>query len=175
LQQSFGEDCLAADYNLLSKCFKLVLTEWRKSCERVIKHSTLRSSSKVIGGEVTVILTDFRCNEHITKEGCVERPIRLPAALKGARLAGAGTSSTLPIYSTIEDHYFNLAKDKILEKAHTVSYLKKMQSRCASIAQDENGTNLTEGSDGEGGCDTSKFKAYLTRFVIDFLSAKYSS
>jgi hypothetical protein len=158
LLQSYGEDCLAADYSLLNKCFKLVLTEWRKSCERVIKHTKLRCSSKGIGNEVTVILTDFRCNEHITKEGCVERPIRLPAALKGARLAGAGTISSLPMYTTVEDYYMNLAKDKILEKAHTASYLKKMQGKCASIAPDENGTNLTEGSDGEGGCDTSKFK-----------------
>ena len=157
MHQSYGEDILAADCTLLEKNSKLILIEWRKTCERLFKSVTLRCSHEGFGNGVTIVLSDSRCNQHITKEGCVERPVRLPAALKGARLAGAGASPSFPFKVGVEDEYMKLATDKFLEKAHTVSYLKKMKTRCSAIAADVNGAHLTEGSDGEGGCDTSKF------------------
>lgn len=105
---------------------------------------------------MTVVLSDSRCNQHITKDGCVERPVRLPVALKAAKNAGAGSSASFPLLYGVEDYYIKLATDKFLEKAHTVSYLKKMRTRCAALTPDIIGVHLTEGSNGEGGLDTSK-------------------
>ena len=115
---------------------------------------------------MTVILSDSRCNQHITNEGCVERAVRLPAALKGAKLAGAGATPSCPMHLCVEDKYMKLATDKFLEKAHTVSYLKKMKARCLAIAPKVHGAHLTEGSNGEGGCDTSKFMS--SRYAVCF-------
>ena len=157
--QSYGEDTLAADGSLLERYSKSTLAEWRKTCERLFKYVTLRCSSEGFGSGVTVVLSDSRCNQHITKSGCVERAVRLPAALKGAKLAGAGASPSFPLQIGVEDHYMKLATDKFLEKTHTVSYLKKIKARCTGIAPDVNGAHLTEASDGEGGCDTSKCKS----------------
>ena len=77
--QSYGEDG-----SLLERYNNSTLAERRKSCERLFKYITLRCSSEGFGSGVTVVLSDFRCNQHITKSGCVERAVRLPAALKGA-------------------------------------------------------------------------------------------
>lgn len=134
--------------------------EWRKSCERLFKCVTVRCSSEGFGDGVTVVLSDSRCNQHVTKNGCVERPIRLPAAIKATKLAGAGATPSFPLKIGIDERYMKLATDKFLEKAHTVSYLKKIKARCAAIAPDVNGAHLTEASDGEGGCDTSKYEKY---------------
>jgi hypothetical protein len=166
LHQSYGEDTLAADWSVLAKQSKLILVEWRRSCERLFKHVTLRCSYEGFGSGVTVILSDSRCNQHVTNEGCVERAVRLPAALKGAKLAGAGATPSCRMQLCVEEYYVKLATDKFLEKAHAVSYLKKMKARCLAIAPNVNGAHLTEGSDGEGGCDTSKFTCYDTFFVI---------
>lgn len=141
-----------------------MLAEWRKSCERLFKCVTLRCSSEGFGDGVTVVLSDSRCNQHITKSGCVERPVRLPAAIKATKLAGAGKSPDFPLKLSIEEKYMSLATGKFLEKAHTVSYLKKIKARCTAIAPDVNGVHLTEGSDGEGGCDTSKCHKYVSKF-----------
>lgn len=115
---------------------------------------------------MTVILSDSRCNQHITSDGCVERAVRLPAALKGAKLAGAGATPSCRMQLCVDEYYVKLATDKFLEKAHTVSYLKKMKARCLAIAPNVSGAHLTEGSDGEGGCDTSKYNCHDTSFLI---------
>jgi hypothetical protein len=151
-----------------------VLAEWRKSCERLFKCVTLRCSRLGFGDGVTVVLSDSRCNQHITKSGCVERPVRLPAAIKATKQAGAGKSPSFPLKLGIEDKYMSLATDKFLEKAHTVSYLKKIKARCTAIAPDANGAHLTEGSDGEGGCDTSKSHACVSlSFIFPSMLTKY--
>lgn len=154
--QSYGEDVLAADGSLLGRHSKPTLTEWNKSCERLFKFVTIRCSASGFGNGVTVVISDSRCNEHITKNGCVERPVRLPTALKAAKMAGAGSTPSFPFKNGVDDHYMKLATDKFLEKAHTVAYLKKIKAKCTAIAPDASGAQLTEASDGEGGCDTSK-------------------
>jgi hypothetical protein len=169
--QSYGEDTLAADWSILEKQSKLILIEWRKSCERLFKFVTIRCSYEGFGSGVTVVLSDSRCNQHITNEGSVERAVRLPAALKGAKLAGAGATPSCLMQLRVEEYYMKLATDKFLEKAHAVSYLKKMKARCSAIAPNVNGVHLTEGSDGEGGCDTSK--CILLRSLDSFVSTNF--
>jgi len=154
-EKSYGEDVLAADGSLLEREVALTLVQWRKACERLIQYVTKKCSSEGFGNGVTVVLSDSRCNQHITKIGCVERPVRLPAALKAAKLAGAGSTASFQFQYGVEDHYMKLANEKFLEKAHTVSYLKKIKGRCAALSPDAEGAHLTEGSDGEGGLDTT--------------------
>lgn len=132
------------------------LVQWRKACERLIKYVTIRCSSEGFGNGVTVALSDTRCNKHITKTGCVERAVRLPTALKAAKLAGAGKTPSFSFQYGVEEHYIKLANEKFLEKAHTVSYLKKIKARCAALTSAAESAQLTEGSDGEGGFDTCK-------------------
>lgn len=105
---------------------------------------------------MTLIVTDSKCNEHITVSGCVERPVRLPAALKGAKMAGAGSSPNVQFAFSVEDRYIDIAEKKVLPKAHKLSYLKRMKTRCVGLAPDAKGVPLTDDSDGQGGEDTSE-------------------
>lgn len=109
-----------------------------------------------VGDGVTCVLSDLRCNQHITNDGSVERPVRLPAALKGVRLAGAGKSPSFQLKFGADAKYIQMAECKILPKAHGNGYIKKMKAKCQGILPDAFGTPLTEDSDGEGGEDTSK-------------------
>ena len=144
---SFDKDLLDQD--------EVIRVEWRKCCERIFRSVTINCSSEGVGNGVTVVLSDTRCNEHIT-ENCVERSVRLPAALKGARMAGAGTSSSFVIIPTVESHYFELAEKHVVNKAHSSGYLKRMKSRCLALSADAAGESLTADSDGVGGGDTSE-------------------
>lgn len=108
------------------------------------------------GNGVTAVLTDSRCNEHITAKGSFERPVRLPAAIKGAKRAGAGSTSKFPLINKIENSYLNLAENTILPMAHKGSYLKKMKDKILALDPSTKGAPLTDDSDGEGGDDTSK-------------------
>lgn len=127
---------------------KRLLTDWRKACENIYK---LCCSN--FGNAVTFVISDPRCNEHLTSSGCVERPVRLPAALKGARLAG--TKANVEMILSVEEPYMILAEQKVIGMAHTIAYLKRMRLKCAAIAPGTRGVPLTENSDSEGGEDTS--------------------
>lgn len=133
-----------------------IVKEWRKTCERIFRRAIVRLSHVDSGNNVTAILTDSRCNEHITASGSFERAVRLPAALKGAKKAGAGKKPTMPLITKIEDEYLTLAEDKVLPMAHKASYLKRIKKKITSLPQDAKGVPLTDDSDGEGGEDTSK-------------------
>jgi len=134
-----------------------IVKEWRRACERIFKRAIVRLGHVDAGNGVTAVLTDSRCNEHITASGSFERAVRLPAAVKGARNAGAGTRPNLPIITKIEDAYLTLAEEKILPMAHKASYLKRMKKKITALAPDAKGIPLTDDSDGEGGEDTSKY------------------
>ena len=151
-----------------------VLIEWRKACERIYKRAVVRLGHMESGNGVTAVLTDSRCNSHITANGSFERAVRLPAAIRGAKNAGVGSEPALPLITKIEDEYLNLAEAKILPMAHKISYLKRMKTKITSLPQDAKGVPLTDDSEGEGGEDTSKFFLSLTsqlpilRFINNF-------
>lgn len=140
--------------------------EWRKACENVFKHASIQFSYTKFGNSVTYVISDPRCNEHITSDGCVERPVRLPAALKGARQAGTGEN--VEFLLSVGDEYMTLAEQKVIGQAHSSAYLKRMRLKCAAIAPGISGAPLTDDSNGEGGEDTSEFTWMLlfTRCVL---------
>ena len=135
---------------------KILSVEWRKACERLFRRAVIRMGHLDFGNGVTAVLTDSRCNEHITTKGSYERPVRLPAAIKGAKLAGAGSSTKFPLISKVEEFYLDLAEQKILPMAHKATYLKKMKDKILALDPSAKGEPLTDNSDGEGGDDTSK-------------------
>lgn len=150
-----GEDIIVSENNIIENG-ELLKVEWRKCCERIFRFITISCSSEGFGNGVTVVQSDSRCNEHITGN-CVERSVRLPAALKGARMAGAGKSASFILTPSIEDHYIDLAENHVINKAHCTAYLKRMKSRCLALAPDSTGEALTADSDGNGGGDTSEY------------------
>ena len=54
------------------------------------------------------------------------------------------------------ENYITYVEQKLLGKAHTSSYLKRMKSRCAVATNKDDVLILTDDSDGNGGDDTSK-------------------
>lgn len=98
----------------------------------------------------------MRCNEHLTASGSFERAVRLPAAIRGAKMAGAGKDPNIVLAAQVKDKYLNLAENVVLSKAHKLSYLKRIKSKVAALPIDARGAPLTDDSDGEGGEDTSE-------------------
>ena len=94
-----------------------------------------------------------------------ERPVRIPAAIKGAKLAGAGTDPNVLLVTQVEDPYLELA-EKVIPKAHKMTYIKRLKSKIAAIAPNETGMPLTDDSDGEGGEDTMGSRGSYTASVV---------
>jgi hypothetical protein len=156
LFQGQGEDCFYRQKCLEEKTNLVTLIEWRKSCERIYKRAIVRMGHINLGNGTTAVLTDSRCNQHITSKGSFERAVRLPAAIRGAKKAGAGTKPSMPLVTKIEESYLKLAEAKIIPMAHKASYLRRLKKKVAALKPDEKGEPLTDDSDGEGGEDTSK-------------------
>jgi len=154
LVKRHGEEAISAVVEAKSRA--LVVADWRRASERIYKYLTASISDENFGNGFSTVLTERSCNWHRTAVGCFERPVRLPAALKGARLAGAGTSATTRLTRDIDTHYFEYVEERLLNKVHSTSYLKRMKSRCAAAGSDSDGVVLTDDSDGNGGEDTSK-------------------
>ena len=140
---------------------KVLLTEWRKACENIYKLASALFSGPSSGNARTYVISDSRCNEHITSNGCVERPVRLPAALKGCRLAARSTGRDVEFLLSVGDDYMTQAQMKVIGMAHSSSYLKRMREKCEAIEQDTSGVALTEDSNCEGGEDTSTLFCYV--------------
>ena len=134
-----------------------VLSEWRRACERLYRYISQALSSAGFGNGVSSVITDSRCNQHRTSSGCFERAVRLPAAIRAAKQAGAGTSDKIHLIAGLEDKYLEVAEERIIGKAHSKTYLKRIKSRCMAIPVDDNVVPLTEDSDGKGGEDTSTY------------------
>jgi hypothetical protein len=141
-----------------------VRADWRRACERIYQFITSGLSSDGFGNGFCNVITDPRCNLHRTLGANFERSVRLPAALVGARRAGAGTEIQVPLISFIPDHYVNHVEKNLLMKAHSSSYLKRMKSRCAAATTDD--FMLTEDSDGNGGQDTHGSRGTVSHIVI---------
>lgn len=150
--QTQGEDAIGIAFDTKNA---VLLAEWRKACERIYKYITHATTAPGFGNGVSVVLTDYKCNQHITSCGCFERPVRIPAALRALRDIGAGSKDNFPLVTTIDQAYISKVEDKILMKAHSASYLRRMKTRCSQIQENEV-VYLTEDSDGGGGEDTSK-------------------
>jgi hypothetical protein len=151
-----GEESLAA---LLSGDARAVLVEWCRCAEKIYLFMVaMFADGKSVGNGLTAVITDTRCNSHRTSGGCFERPVRLPAALKGAKLAGAGRDDVTRLITSVPVQYLDYVEKKLLSKTHDMSYLKRMKSKCAAARTDDEVLMLTDNSDGEGGEDTSKYK-----------------
>jgi len=170
LCKSHGEESINCDFQGEVASQKLVI-EWRKSCERIFKRATIKFSSTEAGNGVTMILTDYRCNEHLTASGCVERVVRLPAAIKASKMAGAGKSRDIQLIFPVEDRFMNMAEKTVLPKAHKASYLKRMKAKCAAIEPGRKGAMLTDDSDGNGGEDTMGSRGSYTAAVAGVAAA----
>jgi len=125
------------------------LKDWRRCCERIYKHINAKSECD----NVSWVITDSRCNLHLTSTECFERAVRLPAALKGARQA----KGNIRIINTVEDKYLDVAENDVIARAHKMSYIQRIKKRCMAATGD-NVVALTDDSDGNGGEDTKGSK-----------------
>jgi hypothetical protein len=103
-----------------------MLNEWRRFCERLYKNTILISGQRANGqpdGGLSRVITDHRCNLHITSSECFERPVRLPAALKAVRQV----SGNIQIVDAVYDKYLELAENDIILRAHQKSYVRRFK------------------------------------------------
>lgn len=57
----------------------------------------------------------------------------LSAALKGAKLVGAGRDETTQLITEVLDQYAEILEKTLLAKTPDSLYLKRMKSRCAAV------------------------------------------
>ena len=137
---------------------KALLMEWRVAAERMYRRSVIKySTTNATEQGVSAVLSDHRCNGHRTETGCFERPVRLAAALKGAKMAGAGTNPSIRLVTEIDPDYMERVERTVLPMAHSQAYLERMKSRCAAAKSETDVLILTDDSSGNGGEDTSKW------------------
>jgi len=148
-----GEDTISS---VLKYKHEPTVQEWRRFAERLFVYMTQTAPGFVFRNKLSLVLTDYHCNGHVTSTGCFERSVRLPAALRAAKLAGATTDSNGPIklITEIPQKYAVMVEEKLLVKAHAAAYLKRIKGRCASLTNDSEVAKLTDDSSGEGGQDT---------------------
>jgi hypothetical protein len=137
------------------------LVDWRRACERIYKYITLAFSTKGFGNGVSWVVTDSLCNQHLTSQECFERAVRLPAALKAAKEAGAGKSDSIQLMTAVREKYIQMAEKEVIRRAHSKTYIQRIKKRCKSVTKEKEVVPLTEDSDGNGGQDTS---TYLSSF-----------
>ncbi len=166
LIKGHGEDCI--EYSSLPHGVSkmTIITEWRKACERIYKRAVSKLSFSGVGNGVTSVITDSRCNGHVTQLGSFERPVRLPAAIKGAKRAGAGRGPNVLLLNEVEDSYYNMAENVVIPKAHKKTYIKRLKTKIQSIPPDQKGVPLTDDSDGEGGDDTMGSRGSYAAAVV---------
>uniref|UniRef100_A0A7S3LBJ3 histone deacetylase n=2 Tax=Amphora coffeiformis TaxID=265554 RepID=A0A7S3LBJ3_9STRA len=162
--RALGEDTLALDGGTNSKA---VLQEWRIAAERMYRHFATFCCRE----DKTLVITDFRCNGHMTNGAAFERNVRLPATLKGARLAGLGKSDNLRLLKGVTDECLEYVESSLLSRAHGTNYLEKIKSRCSATQSNEEVIMLTEDSDGNGGEDTRGSRGTWTAAVCGVAAA----
>ena len=156
-----GEDFIKSSAELTSGDLESTIFDWRRGMEDLFGYVRRCYSIPVVGIGIgaTNVLTDSRCSAHLTSSGSMERSVRLPAALKGAKNAGAGTKSTFKILSAVEDAWVDLALQKILPMCHEKRYIQRLVQKIKDIGDgNERGVPLTDDSDGKGGEDTGGSK-----------------
>jgi len=166
LIKGHGEDSLEFGTIPAGVSKATIISEWRKACERIYKRAVSKLSSKGVGNDITSVITDSRCNGHVTQSGSFERPVRIPAAIKGARLAGAGIDPNVLLVTQVENPYLEIAENVVIPKAHKRSYIKRLKTKIASIQPNETGVPLTDDSEGEGGEDTMGSRGSYTAAIV---------
>lgn len=166
LIKTLGEDFLSSHCITINEKKPELIVEWRKTCERIYKCGISDLKVTGLGNGVTVVITDSRCNQHLTAVGSFERPVRIPAAIKGAKLAGCGSSEYFKFNTKVDDKYIDIAERKILPHAHQAKYLKRMKTKIAALPSNVRGHPLTDDSEGEGGEDTMGSRGSYTAAVI---------
>lgn len=158
--QDHGEELISSYEHGKSTAY---LVDWRKACERIYKYITLAFSTKGFGNGVSWVVTDSLCNQHLTSQECFERAVRIPAALKAAKEAGAGGSDRIQLMTAVAEKYLEMADKEVIKRAHSKTYIQRIKKRCKSVTQEREVVSLTEDSDGNGGHDTSTylFMVYL--------------
>mmetsp|Transcript_7604 Transcript_7604/g.15292 ORF Transcript_7604/g.15292 Transcript_7604/m.15292 type:complete len:1242 (+) Transcript_7604:218-3943(+) len=155
-----GEDIIR-NSEKFAETFEATAFDWRRGMEDLFGYvrRCYSDASCGVGIGVTNVLTDRRCRGHLTSSGSMERSVRLPAALRGAKNAGAGAKPTFKIHENVEDEWVDLAVDKILPMIHEKRYVQRLTQKIRDIADDmERGIPLTDDSDGRGGEDTGGSK-----------------
>jgi acetoin utilization deacetylase AcuC-like enzyme len=160
-----GEDSLEHGTIPPNASKEAIIVEWRKACERVYKRAVRKLYSQGFGNNITIVVTDSRCNGHVTHSGTFERPVRIPAAIKGAKRAGAGSDPNVLLVTQVEDSFLLVAEEVIVPRAHKLSYVKRLKTKIASIPHNETAP-LTEDSDGDGGDDTFGSRGSYTAAVV---------
>ena len=145
--KAFGEDYFSGMND--SMC------EWRKICEKFYRTAKI----SLLGNETTTVITDFRCNQHITANTSIERAVRLPAAIVGAKRAGAGSADGgIVLITKVEDEYIALAETKIIPMAHKATYIKRLKEKISALNSDAKGVPLTDDSSEDSDDDEEKTK-----------------
>ena len=178
--KTMGEEALAS---ISARNFAQVSVEWRKACGRIYNFILQLFTDNKTGKGFSIIISDSRCNEHVTTSGCFERNVRIPAAMKGARLAVSsfpvGDKSAAKqgiMVQSVPDKYVKFVEERLLPKAHDSLYLAKMKARCAGPVDEEDGSILlTEDSEGEGGEDTGEFLVLVCLSVVSILTRSWIS
>lgn len=116
---------------------------------------------------MSYVMTDTLCNQHLTSNGCFERAVRLPAAVKAAKEVGAGKNETIQLLTSVKPSYLELAETKVIRQAHAKSYIRRIKKRCMAIADETTIASLTEDSEGNGGEDTSKSLIFVTIDMVN--------
>mmetsp|Transcript_18048 Transcript_18048/g.22099 ORF Transcript_18048/g.22099 Transcript_18048/m.22099 type:complete len:1366 (+) Transcript_18048:144-4241(+) len=166
-----GEDALYGPGFPQDFSRRTFFNEWRKACERIYKRAIVRMGHINAGNNITAVLTDSRCNQHITATGSFERAVRLPAAIRGAKNAGAGAKQSMPLVNTIDESFLELAEQRIIPMAHKASYINRLKKKIAALPQDAKGVPLTDDSEGEGGEDTMGSRGSYTAAVTGVAAA----
>lgn len=168
LIKGHGEDALQCGNIPPGVSRAVIIAEWRKACERIYKRAVGKLSPKP---NSTSVITDSRCNGHITQFGSFERPVRIPAAIKGARLAGAGSDPNVLLITQVEDPYLDVAENVVIPKAHKMPYIKRLKTKVAAIPTNDTGVPLTDDSDGEGGEDTMGSRGSFSAAIVGIAAA----
>ena len=109
---------------------RALLHEWRVAAERMYR----RFLKLACHEDQTLVITDLRCNGHITNGAAFERCVRLPAALKGARLAGLGSAKNLKLFDSVSEECIELVESTILLRAHESKNFGQQAGKAATIS-----------------------------------------
>ena len=163
--QAHGEELIGSMHGAQRRS---VLGEWRIACERLYRYMFQALSVAGYGNGVSSVLTDPRCNQHRTSSGCMERAVRLPAAMKAVKEVSAEAGDKIQLISGLDEKYLEIAEERVIGKAHSKTYLKRMKGRCLAVTNPDSVVPLTEDSDGNGGEDTSTYCRMSCSVLLPF-------
>lgn len=135
--------------------------DWMSFTEAIYRRIRLKYSTD----DHTLVLTDHRCNGHRTGDGCFERAVRLPAALKGCNKAMEGQDNVI-LLRELDKEWIQFSEEQVLNKIHSKAYLDRIKKRCMKATSDTETIALTDDSDGNGGHDTRKCLLVQTKFSV---------